>query len=89
VHLKLLMKNLWNTYERLIAAGGDEVLKEEAKKILDNTKIDVLVPESAPIEKMYEKVKDFHQEFCNNPVKFLRISDIDAVLNKEYDNIGF
>lgn len=87
-NIKRLMKNIGDAYNRLEAFKDKPEAWQQARNILNNISIDVLVVDDSPIEKMSKKVNEFQPANHNIPVQFLRFSDIEAVLKKEYDSIG-
>ena len=87
-NIKQLMKNIGDAYNRVEAFKDKPETLQQARNILNNISIDVLVVDDSPIEKMSEKVNEFQPANHNIPVQFLRLSDIEAVLKKEYDSIG-
>ena len=87
-NVKQLMKNIGDTNDRVETLKDNSEAFQEARNILDNISIDVLVAEDAPISKMSKKVNEFQTANYNIPANFLRLSDIEADLEKEYDSIG-
>lgn len=87
-NIKQLMKNIGDAYNRVEAFKDKPETLQQARNILNNISIDVLVVDDSPIDKMSEKVNEFQPAKHNIPVNFLRLSDIEADLKKEYDSIG-
>lgn len=87
-NIKKLMKNIGDANDKVETFKDNSEAFQEARNILDNISIDVLVAEDAPISKMSEKVNEFQPANHNISVNFLRLSNIEADLKKEYDSIG-
>ena len=88
LNVKQLMKNIGDAHNKVETFKDKPESFQQAKNILDAISIDLLVAEDAPIEGMSQKITEFQPTNYNIPVNFLRLSDIEADLKKEYDSIG-
>lgn len=87
-NVKQLMKNIGYTYNKIETLKDNPESFKQAKKILDNISIDVLVADGSPKDKMSKKTSGFQPANHNISVNFLYLSDIEADIEKEYDSIG-
>ena len=82
------MKKISNANDRTETLKDNSEAFQEARKILDNISIDVLVADGTPKDKMSSKMSKFQPDYRDIPVNLLYLSDIEAALEKEYDSIG-
>ena len=87
-NVKQLIKNIGDANDRVETLKDNSEAFQEARNILDNISIDVLVAEDAPKEKMSEKISEFQPANLNISVNFICLSDIEAALEQEYESIG-
>lgn len=87
-NMKQLMKKISDANDRTEKLKDNPKAFQEARNILDNISIDVLVAEGTPKERMSLTISKFQPKYRDIPFKLLYPSDIKAALEEEYENIG-
>lgn len=86
IRVRFLLQNIQAAYTR-IQTNEDLAQREQARRVLDQIAIEVLVPEACNKERLTAKVSEFQQPSRQIPLVFLKPSDIERVIREEYEKM--
>jgi hypothetical protein len=74
---------------RLSQQNPDETFRQKAQKVHDQLRIELLVPETAPIETLFNKIDEHQSAIRSIPLKLLTPSQVEGIVKAEYDKATF
>lgn len=83
VRVRFLLQNISAAYNR-IEAGENTALKEQARRILDQLSVEVLVPSKCDVAKLSAKVEEFQSGARRIVVTLHKPQDIERIVADEY-----
>ncbi len=86
VLVRSLINNINLSHKRL-DKDQDKEQRDTAKRILDQLSIEVMVPETANVEAMQSKIKEYQDSILNVPVTLHKPSYIELSVKSEYEGI--
>ncbi len=85
--IRFLLDNIDLSYRR-VKEYPDAAQREAALRILDQIRVEVLVPEDAPLEEIKSKVEEYRPEGSTVPLAIHKPSGIEWVVRREYESMG-
>ncbi len=87
VRVRFLLQNIELAYTR-IQTSADAAQKEQARKILDQLTIEILVPEDCDTDRLRAKISEFQPSARQIPFALHKPSDIERVVREEYERMS-
>ncbi len=87
VRIRFLLQNIALSYER-IGTTGDATKIGQARKILDQLGIEVLVPEDCDMNRLGAKISEFQPSVRHIPVALHKPSEIEQIVREEYERMA-